>query len=253
MHTISIAIQKGGVGKTTTTIGLAEALTAKGFDILVADLDAQSNTTRWLLGGPLSPDERDVSDVFVQEAQVEDIIFPTDWDVDLIPASQHLTRVGAQLSDMTRLAAELQAAQKRSLPSYDVCLLDTPPYIGMLVYNALSASDSVIMPIQIEGLSISGLTTFLNAVEHIQSSVNSALNVLGVFANQVDVRRRTTTDGWRQLQDTYEDTLFENRLRQRTAVSDAATYKEPVLDRGGEHVRETFLGLADEVIERTNL
>jgi ATPases involved in chromosome partitioning len=254
-HTISVSIQKGGVGKTTCVVGLGEALSHAGQRVLAIDLDAQANATRWMLGGPIATGTADISDVLEGNAKLEETIFTTGHGPDLVPASQHLSGVGAQMTNYSVLANILSSsgeiAEKDSDRTYDYYLIDTPPYIGTLVFNALTASDSYLVPIQLEGLSISGLKTFAQAVEHIQQSTNPDLDLLGIFANQVDVRRRTTRDGWRQLKDEHGDNLFDCRLRQRTAVSDAATYSEPVLERGDDHTRETFTDLANEVIRRT--
>ncbi|MCS4116027.1 chromosome partitioning protein [Salinibacter ruber] len=250
MYTLTVAIQKGGTGKSTTLVGLGEAVHQKGRDVLAIDLDPQANLTRWMLGGPIADEEPDITTVLDGEVTIGDVVFPTDHGPDLVPTSQHLSLTAQTIGQMTQLR---ERALNNSLSGYDLILIDTPPYIGSLVFNALSASDSVLIPIQLEGPAITGLKTFGDAIAHVRSEANPNLGILGIFANQLDVRRRTTKDGWKQLKDEYGEYLLSPRLRQRAAISDAATYREPLLENGDDHTRDAFNSLADIVIDRANL
>lgn len=262
---LAIAIQKGGVGKTSTLVGLAEMLVEMGREVLVVDLDAQSNASRWLLQVGSSDFEEEAGTTLRRalRAQIEgeelvpvhELVTSTPVGVDLVPADPYMGKLIKRLDDprfLQRIVDEVEEAAERGLvPSYDFILVDTPPHIGFSLWVALAASDGVVIPVQLEGPSIEGLNAFLDAFNQARSDVNPDLDVVGIFANQVDVRRRTAEQGWDFLRETYGEAVFNVRLRQRAAIAEAATAKRSILESGGDHVNEAFHELAKEVIRRT--
>jgi chromosome partitioning protein len=181
------------------------------------------------------------------------MIRETPLGADLIPASPYMNPL---LADAPKtflrecLGACRQSAHDGRTSAHDVVLVDTPPYIGPAFWAALFASDGVVIPVQLEGLSIEGLNSFLEALQTAREQGNADLSVTGVFANQVDVRRSTAESGWALLQRQYGDIAFQARLRQRAAIADAGTAKAPLLENTGPHVREAFSSLTDEFIDR---
>lgn len=265
MNVQTFAIQKGGVGKTTTLVGLAEALVEKGHRVLVVDLDAQCNASQWLtqsgrkeyrdrvgqtIGHSVSAELEGEEPVPLRETIVE-----TPTGIDLVPANPYMNPA---LEDAPRdflrerLWSYQQNAENGLTEPYDFALVDTPPYVGSSVWASLAAADGVVIPVKLEGLSIEGLNSFLEVVQTAASRADTGLSVTGVFVNHVDVRRSTASSGWDLLQEQYGNMVFESRLRQRAQVADAGTAKAPLLGPGvGEHVRSTFMTLADEFTSRT--
>lgn len=139
-----------------------------------------------------------------------------------------------------------------ALSHHDVCLIDTPPFIGSSVWAALLASRHIIVPIQLEGMSIEGLQGFSDALEAAHERLDTDAEVLGIFANGVDVRRSSVEEGWSFLQSEYGDLVFESRLRQRASIAHASTTKSSILETGGDHVVNTFDSLTNEILQRIN-
>jgi chromosome partitioning protein len=264
METHALAIQKGGVGKTTVLVGLAEALREKGLSVLVVDTDAQANASQWLLrmsGSEFKQGLREseiptigrliVAEIDGRAPPIEEVVVETPAGVDLAPANPFMNDRMHELSDPGFLRRSLKPLKSPHSGSYDVALVDTPPFVGQSVWAALSASDGVVIPVQLEGLSIEGLNSFLEVLEQARSRRSSELQLTGIVANQVDVRRNIAGSGWALLQRDHDAHLFDTRIRDRAAAAEAATAKTSLLGAGG-HVADALRALADEFLKRIN-
>lgn len=215
--------------------------------MLVIDADAQCNASRWLLGE--SPAEYDPGPTLLHWAtgqpDTDGLVRPTPLGPDLVPAHP---RMNAHLEGKPPVyIKDLTSA----LSHYDFCLIDTPPFIGSSVWAALSASRHVIVPIQLEGLAIEGLQGFEDALSAARERFETEVEILGLFANQVDVRRKETEQGWAFLEGAYPNLVFETRLRQRASVARAATAKESLLGHDDDgHVTEALTSLTSEIKAR---
>jgi chromosome partitioning protein len=260
MYTLSIANQKGGVGKTTIAVSVAAGLARRGMGVLLIDLDSQANATRWAL-----PDRDestiDMAEVLKDEASLVDVIERSPMGFDVAPASQYLTDVPYHFAHRSENDRGLPVLNEKidelrsshSNPPYDYILVDCPPTMGSLVLSALTASDGVLIPVQVEAMSLYGLRQFLSAVMEVRnSSANSSLDIVGVLPNNLDVRRKQTEQGMRQLQESLGDRLMTTAIRQRTHISEPSAFNESVFEyEPGSYGAEIFDQLVTEILNRT--
>jgi chromosome partitioning protein len=189
---IAIAVPKGGAGKTSTTLNLGAALAERGYRVLLVDFDPQGNLSLSLRVGAGSPSLYGVIKTFVAtwEPHLDEIIQPSPINyVDIVPTDVWLNEADEELRSADRREYVLQKLLEPVAPAYDFVLIDTLPYFGMLVKNALVAADEVIIPMQAEFLATQSIAMMLKLVERIQrSGLNPLLQVLGVLVTQVDLR-----------------------------------------------------------------
>lgn len=268
MNVTTVGIQKGGVGKTTVLVGLAEALTEKGANVLAIDTDAQCNLSQWLTGKSGTGEYQDWVDLtvggfFYRDLREQDpgrfreAVVETPIGVDLIPANPFQNSPIEKHSSFTFLRERIQEleedAQSGAVEPYDVVLVDTPPFIGGALWNAVSASDGLIVPVTLEGLPLEGLNSFLGALKQAPSGVDRIPALTGIIVNRVDIRLGTTEDGQRLLDSQFKEALFSRRVRDRVDITRASTAKRSILNHGGDHAAEVFPALADEFLERTDV
>jgi len=215
---IALANQKGGVAKTTTTLNLGVALAERGKRVLAVDLDPQSNLT---MSQGIDPDdlERSMFDVLVHKTPIEDIIVQR--EVDLAVASIDLA--GAELA-MSSMIGRERALQKALLPlrsTYEYVLVDTPPSLGLLTINALTAADSVIVPVQCEYLSLRGLIQLENTLSMIRENLNPDVRIRGILPTMFDGRTLHSREAVEILQENFGTLVFETRIRKTIRYAEA--------------------------------
>lgn len=262
LYTISIANQKGGVGKTTTTVGLAESLTRLGHRTLVIDFDGQSNLTGWVFGRELKPDEVSIHDVLKSDewTLAEAADRAESFGFDFVGASDALFDLDASFSDarfpqyVLQEAIDDLASQNGPDGAYDFCLIDCPPALGLAVTMALCASDGVVVPTTLESMSIQGLGKLIQDVEEVRKRANPSLQLLGIVATMVDVRRKMTPELDAALRETYGETyLGDFRIRPRTTISEASALGTTIHGRSqakGNRDFEFYDDLANELLTR---
>jgi chromosome partitioning protein len=243
---IALANQKGGVAKTTTTLNLGVALAERGKRVLAIDLDPQSNLT---MSQGIDPDdlERSMFDVLVHKTPIEDIIVPR--EIDLAVASIDLA--GAELA-MSSMIGRERALQKAILPlrsTYDYVLVDTPPSLGLLTINALTASDSVIVPVQCEYLSLRGLIQLENTLSMIRENLNPDVRIRGILPTMFDGRTLHSREAVEILQENFGSLVFDTRIRKTIRYAEAPVKGTSVLkyDSNGTAAR-AYRDLAQEVL-----
>jgi chromosome partitioning protein len=243
---IALANQKGGVAKTTTTLNLGVALAERGKRVLAVDLDPQSNLT---MSQGIDPDEleRSMFDVLVHKTPLEDIIVPR--EIDLAVASIDLA--GAELA-MSSMIGRERALQKAILPlrsTYDYVLVDTPPSLGLLTINALTAADSVIVPVQCEYLSLRGLIQLENTLSMIRENLNPDVRIRGILPTMFDGRTLHAREAVEILQENFGSLVFDTRIRKTIRYAEAPVKGTSVLkyDSNGAAAR-AYRDLAQEVL-----
>jgi len=243
---IALANQKGGVAKTTTTLNLGVALVERGKRVLCIDLDPQSNLT---MSQGIDPDDLDrtMFDVLVHKTPIDEVI--QHREVDLAASSIDLA--GAELALSSMIGRE-RALQKSLLPvrgQYDYVLIDTPPSLGLLTINALTAADGVIVPVQCEYLSLRGLIQLENTLTMIRENLNPDVRIRGILPTMFDGRTLHSREAVEILQENFGDLVFETKIRKTVRYAEAPVKGTSVLkyDSKGKAAR-AYRDLAGEVL-----
>jgi len=243
---IAFANQKGGVAKTTTTLNLGVALAERGKRVLAVDLDPQSNLT---MSQGIDPEELELSmfDVLVHKTPIEEIILSR--EIDLAVSSIDLA--GAELA-MSSMIGRERALQKALLPvrsTYDYILIDTPPSLGLLTINALTAADGVIVPVQCEYLSLRGLIQLENTLAMIRENLNPDVRIKGILPTMFDARTLHAREAVEILQENFGTLVFDTRIKKTVRYAEAPVKGTSVLkyDSNGNAAR-AYRDLAGEVL-----
>lgn len=249
--TIAITNQKGGVGKTTTSINLASALGKMDYKILLIDLDPQCNST---LGLGINKDnvEKSVYEVIMQECKASEALIDTGFNnVIVMPASIDLAGVDIQLANVSEGREQMLNKQLTQVKDYfDFILIDCPPSLGVLNTNALSAADSVIIPIQCEYYALEGLTQLLKTVREVQQRYNKRLRIEGVVLTMVDPRTRLSLEVSREVRKHFKDTVYETTISRSIKLAEAPSRGLPILEYDASSKGSTdYWNLAKEVVK----
>lgn len=247
----AVTNQKGGVGKTTTTVNLAASLADAGKKVLMIDLDPQGNATT---GCGIDKDAIEVSsyDVIMAEAKASDaIIRPEGLGFDVMPTNTDLTAAEVQLLDIKLREHRLRLALESSKEKYDFILIDCPPSLSMLTVNALVASKGVLIPIQCEYYALEGLTSLLRTIERVKQRANPALEVTGMVRTMFDARNNLANQVSRQLISHFQGKVFHSIIPRNVRLAEAPSHGLPVLNydrtsRGSI----AYMALASELMRR---
>jgi chromosome partitioning protein len=243
---LALANQKGGVAKTTTTLNLGVALAERGKRVLAVDLDPQSNLT---MSQGLDPEELGVSmfDVLVHKTPIEDVIVSR--EIDLAVASIDLA--GAELALSAMIGRE-RALQKALLPvrgSYDYVLIDTPPSLGLLTINALTAADGVIVPVQCEYLSLRGLIQLENTLSMVRENLNPDVRIRGILPTMFDGRTLHSREAVEILGEHFGDVVYKTRIKKTVRYAEAPVKGSSVLKYDSKgNAAKAYRELAGEVL-----
>ncbi|MEX0845051.1 MAG: AAA family ATPase [Balneolaceae bacterium] len=248
---ISIANQKGGVGKTTTAINLAASLAAIEHPTLVIDIDPQSNTTSGL-GIDSKTVSNSVYEMMIGSADIDDTIRKTELDfLDLVPA--HINLVGAEIEMIDREEREriLKKAIENVRDKYDFVIIDCPPSLGLLTINALTASDSILIPVQCEYFALEGLGQLLNTIKIVRQHLNPDLDIEGVLLTMYDTRTRLSNQVADEVKRYFDDRVFKTVIARNVRLAEAPSFGKPALLYDSTSIgAKNYLALSREVIKR---
>ncbi len=248
---VSIANQKGGVGKTTTAINLAASLAAVEHPTLVIDIDPQSNTTSGL-GIDSKTVTNSIYEVMIGSTDIDETIRKTELDfLDLVPA--HINLVGAEIEMIDREEREriLKKAIEGVRDKYDFVIIDCPPSLGLLTINALTASDSIVIPVQCEYFALEGLGQLLNTIKIVRQHLNPELDIEGVLLTMYDTRTRLSNQVADEVKRYFDDRVFKAVIARNVRLAEAPSFGKPALLYDSTSIgAKNYLALAREIIKR---
>ncbi|RNI25014.1 ParA family protein [Rufibacter latericius] len=241
---VSVINQKGGTGKTTTTINLGSALQKLGKRVLLIDLDPQANLS-YSLG--ITEPACTLADVFTGKDKLKDCIQERNG-LFVAPGTNELVDVEISLVNHEEREKFLQHMFVE-VQDYDYILIDCPPSLSLLTVNALAASHEVLIPLQMEVLTLQGLGQILNTVQQIKETLNSKLKVKGIVVVMYDKRRKLSTEIEDYLKENVDEYIFQQRIRLNVKLAEAPSFGQSVLDYdGSSYGAKDYLGLAKEFI-----
>ncbi len=245
---IAITNQKGGVGKTTTAVNLSSSLAERGFRVLVVDLDPQGNATT-ALGVDKHAVEKQTYHVLMADEPIANVAQPAEIDgLFVVPAGIDLT--GAELELVSVMARErrLQDALRTVDGEYDFVLIDCPPSLGLLTINALTAADSLIVPLQCEYYALEGLSSLLNTVDLVKRSLNPRLRLAGILLTMFDKRNRLSFQVESDVRRHFGELVYATVIPRNVRLSESPSFGKPVmLHAYGCSGAQAYRRLADEI------
>jgi chromosome partitioning protein len=253
---IAIANQKGGVGKTTTTINLGAALCERGRQVLVVDLDPQGNASTGL---GVEAGERDLTtyELLLDEASLDEVILPTSTpNLSLIPATVDLSSADIELVSNEKRSFLLHDALRQTgieAFGFDVVLIDCPPSLNLLTVNAMVAAHSILVPLQSEFFALEGLSQLMLTIREIRQSANPSLRIEGIVLTMYDARNNLSQQVEADARQNLGDLVFQTVIPRNVRVSEAPSYALPVLayDSGSKGAA-AYRALADELLRKTS-
>ena len=249
-RTISISNQKGGVGKTTTAVNLSSCIAVAEHKVLVVDMDPQANTTS---GFGIDPNSvgNSVYEVLINDLNINEAIIKTQLGyLDLLPS--HVRLVGAELEMVGAITREkiLEHALTHLATPYDYIFIDCPPSLGLLTLNALTAADSILIPIQCEYYALEGLSQLLNTVRLVQKHLNTRLEIEGVLLTMFDGRLNLSRQVAEDVKKYFGDKVYKSVILRNVRLSEAPSHGKPIiLYDAVSSGAENYMSLATEILQ----
>jgi chromosome partitioning protein len=249
---IAIANQKGGVGKTTTAINLGGCLGVLEYKTLIVDADPQANATS---GVGLDPkNTKNIYDCLINEVHPKDLIIQTqNPNLDILPS--HIDLVGAELEMINLPNREhlLKAALDKISNNYDFIIIDCSPSLGLITVNALTASDSVMIPVQCEYFALEGLGKLLNTIKIVQGRLNPELEIEGILLTMYDTRLRLANQVVEEVKTHFQELVFDTVIHRNTKLGEAPSFGETiVMHDAASKGSINYLNFAREILQKNN-
>ncbi|HPA64414.1 MAG TPA: AAA family ATPase [Spirochaetota bacterium] len=248
---ISMSNQKGGVGKTTTTVNLAAFLSEKGKKVLIIDIDPQANAG-YGVGINAEESGNTIYEVLIGEIRIEDAIHHTEFpNLDIVPSNIHLSGAQVDMMELENKEFKMRDAIAQIRDYYDYILIDCPPSLGILTLNALIAANSVMIPLQCEYYALEGLSQLLQIISMVQESLNKSLDIEGVVLTMYDSRTKLSQHVVNDVKEHFKDKVFKTIIPRNVKLSEAPSFGKPI----GLYDRicpgsEAYEHLANEVLAK---
>lgn len=246
---IAVASQKGGVGKTTTAVNLGSCLAQESRRVLIVDMDPQGNATS-AMGVNGAESTKTIYEVLIGDVEIREGIVPTALaNLDLVPADQRLSGAEIELVDLPGRESRLRGLLAGLRAEYDFIFVDSPPSLGLLTVNSLTAADSVLIPLQCEYLALEGLTQLMHSIRRVQEHLNPDLKIEGVLLTMFDARLNLSQQVADEARRFFSDRVYQSVIPRNVRLSEAPSFGKPIVlydphSSGAESYRE----LAREVL-----
>lgn len=249
---ISIANQKGGVGKTTTSINVSSLIAAAEKKTLLVDIDPQANSSSGLGFSNQNPSSYEV---LIGEKKIEEVIENTFMPfMDLLPSNINLVGAEIEMIDFPERETILKKAFNEIKDKYDFIIIDCPPSLGLLTLNALTASDSVLIPVQCEYFALEGLGQLLNTINIVKQHYNKNLSIEGVLLTMYDSRLRLSQQVAEEVRKYFGDKVFKTVIHRNVRISEAPSFGKPIILYDAVSIgSKNYMALASELLERNEI